>query len=489
MNYPEISRRAFNSPLLVEPRKAAAFMRGLGPRLLSVDPEAVASALAMSADDDPDWSPPPYASLLGDDLGESMRLGLTEGYAIVDGVAVIPITGVLVHRGAWIGNSSGQTSYEGIRAALEAAVDDPAVQGIALEIDCFGGEVSGCFDLADYIRALGQQKPIRAFVAENAYSAAYAIAAQAERIIVPRTGGVGSIGVLTMHVDVSGAMKKEGVQISLIHAGEHKVDGHPYAALPEDVRAEWEAEMEGLRRIFAETVAAGRAGKLDAAGALATEARCFTGADAVAAGLADAVMEPQAAFYEFLEEINSGADAPSTSPAKAARAAKGDQTMASMRSARYRGKRAASGEGEDALEEDDPTAMEPEDEPDGDETDGEPDGDETDGEPDGDEEDEPDGDEPTASARRERKRISSILNAKAAVGREGLANHYAFNTNQSAKAAIAAMKAAPKAVKGGGGSRLSKVMGAEHANLKPAGGASPRGVSAADRMAKRFPKK
>ncbi len=479
MNYPEISRRAFNSPLLVEPRKAAAFMRGLGPRLLSVDPEAVATAMAADASEDPDWSPPPYASLLGDDLGESMRQGWTEGYAIVDGVAVIPITGVLVHRGAWIGNSSGQTSYEGIRAALETAIDDPAVKGIALEIDCFGGEVSGCFDLADYIRALGGVKPVRAFVAENAYSAAYAIAAQADQIILPRTGGVGSIGVLTMHVDVSGAMKKEGVAISLIHAGEHKVDGHPYAALPDDVRGEWEAEMEGLREIFAETVAAGRGGRLDAAAALATEARCFTGAEAVAAGLADAVMEPQAAFYEFLEEINSGADAPSTSPAKAG-AKKGDQTMADKRSARSRIKAM---EGDDQV--DDTETMEDEDEATAMEPEGEPDGDETDGEPDGDEEDEPDGDAPTASA--ERKRISAILGSKEAKGREKLANHYAFKTGQSAKAAIAAMKAAPKGAQGGK-SPLAEVMGAQHANLNPAGGAAPKGVSAAGRMKERFNK-
>lgn len=481
MNYPEISRRAFNSPLLVEPRKAAAFMRGLGPRLLEVEPEAVASALAMDASDDPDWSPPPYASLLGDDLGESMRRGWTEGYANVEGVAVIPITGVLVHRGAWVGNSSGQTSYEGIRAALEAAIEDPAVEGIALEIDCFGGEVSGCFDLADYVRALGQVKPIRAFVAENAYSAAYAIAAQADKIIVPRTGGVGSIGVLTMHVDVSGAMKKEGVAISLIHAGEHKVDGHPYAALPEDVRGEWEAEMEGLREIFADTVGMGRGDKMTAAAALATEARCFTGADAVAAGLADAVMEPQAAFYEFIDEINSGAKAPSTKPANMG-GTKGDKQMASnnRRSARSR---ITAMEGEDQVDDteeavddvEDTTAMEPGDEPDGDEVDA----------PDGDEEDEPDGDEPTAT--KERKRIAAILNHKAAAGREELAKHFAFNTSQSAKSAVAALKVAPKANQGGQ-SPLAKAMGAEHPNLKPGGAAPAKGESASARMAKRFNK-
>jgi ClpP class serine protease len=44
------------------------------------------------------------------------------------------------------------------------------------------------------------EKPIHAILTENAYSAAYAIASAADRISVPRTGGVGSVGVITMHL-------------------------------------------------------------------------------------------------------------------------------------------------------------------------------------------------------------------------------------------------------------------------------------------------
>ena len=65
---------------------------------------------------------------------------------------MIEIAGTLVHRGAWIGQSSGLTSYEGIAAQLQAALSDPAIRGIAFDIDSFGGEVAGAFDLADRIR-------------------------------------------------------------------------------------------------------------------------------------------------------------------------------------------------------------------------------------------------------------------------------------------------------------------------------------------------
>ncbi|MCT4334290.1 S49 family peptidase [Paracoccus sp. YLB-12] len=217
---------------------------------------------------------------------------------------MIAIAGTLVHRGAWIGQSSGLTSYEGLAAQIDAAVHDSAIRGIALEIDSFGGEVAGAFDLADRIRAARNTKPVHAFLAEHALSAGYALASQADRITLPRTGAAGSIGVITMHTDMSGVLAQKGVAVTLIHAGARKADGNPYAALPEGIRERLQAELEDLRILFAETVAAGRGTKLSKDAALATEAAVFRGAAAVEAGLADAVADPRAAFRAFTESVN-----------------------------------------------------------------------------------------------------------------------------------------------------------------------------------------
>jgi len=216
---------------------------------------------------------------------------------------VIEISGVLIHRGGWIGESSGQTSYEGIAAQIEAAAGDPAVRGVALEIDSFGGEVAGVFDLADRIRALRRAKPVWAFVAEHAFSASYALASQANRILLPRTGAVGSIGVVVMHADLSGQLDRDGVRVTLIHAGSHKVDGNPYAPLPDAVRDDIQREIDVLRFLFAETVAAGRAGPLSQDAALATEAAIYRGTDAVAAGLADEVTDLARGFASFRAHV------------------------------------------------------------------------------------------------------------------------------------------------------------------------------------------
>jgi ClpP class serine protease len=182
---------------------------------------------------------------------------------------------------------------------LQAAVADPGVRGIALDIDSFGGEVAGAFDLADRIRAARAQKPVHAFVAEHALSAGYVLASQADRIILPRTGAVGSIGVVALHTDMSGALDQKGIAVTLIHAGAHKIDANPYQPLPQAVHDQMQRELEVVRFLFAETVAAGRGDRLTQTRHLATEAAVFRGADAIAAGLADEVADPVTAFHAF----------------------------------------------------------------------------------------------------------------------------------------------------------------------------------------------
>ncbi|GAB1480248.1 S49 family peptidase [Paracoccaceae bacterium] len=297
MHHTQIAQRVFNTPLMVDPAKALAFLTGLGPRITGR--EISVEGLEIAAEDRDAATLPARASLFGDDLTSRQARNGGQPFAVVDGIAVIEIAGTLVHRGAWIGQSSGLTSYEGIAAQLQAALADPAIRGIALDIDSFGGEVAGAFDLADRLRAARQVKPVHAFVADHALSAAYALASQADRIILPRTGAVGSIGVVAMHSDMSGALDQKGIAVTLIHAGARKVDANPYQPLPEAVRDRIAGELEDLRQLFAETVAEGRGRRLDTLRALGTEAAVFRGEAAVFAGLADEVADPVTAFRAF----------------------------------------------------------------------------------------------------------------------------------------------------------------------------------------------
>ena len=77
------------------------------------------------------------------------------------------------------------------------------------------------------------------------------------------------------------------------------VRNNGYQPLPEAIHDQMQRELEVVRFLFAETVAAGRGDRLTHAAALATEAAVFRGADAIAAGLADELADPVTAFHAF----------------------------------------------------------------------------------------------------------------------------------------------------------------------------------------------
>ena len=112
---------------------------------------------------------------------------------------------------------------------------------------------------------------------------------------------VGSIGVVVLHVNRAAEMRQRGLEPTLIHAGARKVDGHAFGALPDEVRADIQATVNGLHSIFAKGVGAGRGKRLTADQARATEARVFHGQAAIAAGLADRL----GTFEGVLTELQS----------------------------------------------------------------------------------------------------------------------------------------------------------------------------------------
>jgi signal peptide peptidase SppA len=224
-------------------------------------------------------------------------------YDVVGGVAVVPVQGVLVHEqslwGYWFG---GETSYKQLASTLVEAMNDQAVRALALHINSPGGEVSGCFDLVDGIYGLRGIKPIWSIVDEQACSAAYAIATAADRILVPRTGETGSIGVVAQHVDITGALDKAGIKVSTIQFGARKTDTYPTSALSEEARSRLQSDVDVMGELFVATVARNR--KLSAEKVRRTEAATFLGAAGLEQGLVDAVMAPDAAFVSLLETLN-----------------------------------------------------------------------------------------------------------------------------------------------------------------------------------------
>ncbi|WNP29088.1 S49 family peptidase [Morganella morganii] len=280
MNLPHLAQKLFNTPLAIHPQKAEVIVSSLTERLGITQIRS-----AMMEDDDKYFS---------------RKARKDSGYDVLEGIAIIPVYGTLVQKLGTLRPYSGMTGYDGIRRVFLTAVNDPEVKGICLDIDSPGGEVAGCFDLVDLIYAERGKKPIHAILSENAFSAAYAIASAADQIYVPRTGGVGSVGVIVIHCDWSQRIKDDGLKVSIITYGNRKAESNPYVALSDEAKAAIQHDVDEMGRLFVSTVSRNRG--LSETVIRNTQAACYLAAEGVQMGLADAVASPDVAFQELMKE-------------------------------------------------------------------------------------------------------------------------------------------------------------------------------------------
>ena len=228
------------------------------------------------------------------------------------GVAVIPIKGTLIHKKMCYAERLGvATSYESIRERLNAALVDESIHEIVFDIDSPGGTASGAFDISDVIYNARGNKPMTAFVNDVATSGAYLIASSTDKVVVSQTSETGSIGVIMVHVDVTGYDEYLGFKFTAIKAGEKKAAFWPHEPLSEETRKDAQSEVDYLWDMFIASVARNR--NLDEKAIRGMEAGIFTGGQAVKNGLADQVIRYDAPLWELVSRIH-GTDSDNDAP-------------------------------------------------------------------------------------------------------------------------------------------------------------------------------
>lgn len=261
----DIAPKLYNVPVLMEWARLDAI------RAASIDPNAIDfEAFFLLFDEDRDAA------------------------NVKDGIATIEI------RGPIFGFRLSR-----IQKQLDKALGDDSVRGILLNVDSPGGQVAGTFDLTDRIHAARERKPIWAIANDDAFSAAYAIASAAQRVSLTRTGGVGSVGVIAVHVEFSKMDERVGVTFTPVFAGERKNDYADTEPLNDTARGLLQAEVNRLRELFSATVARNRG--MDSAAVNRTEAGLFFGPRGVEIGFADAVESFDQTFAAFRDSLNRGA--------------------------------------------------------------------------------------------------------------------------------------------------------------------------------------
>lgn len=202
-------------------------------------------------------------------------------YEVREGIAIVDISGPLMADSWWC------LTYGDICRAVRAATLDSSVSGILLRINSPGGQTDRAFESAAVIEEAGKKKPIWSVADVNAYSAGYLLACCGERIYAaPVSGGLGSIGVYSAHIDYSELLQKEGIKITMIGRPEGKTAGNPYEPLSDEAKAEMISEVERLSSEFYSFVSRRR--KMSVEDVKALNAGLKHGsANAIAAKLAD----------------------------------------------------------------------------------------------------------------------------------------------------------------------------------------------------------
>lgn len=331
-------------------------------------------------------------------------------FAFANGYAIIPISGSLLNRYSY--SWSSVTGYNFIRSQMQMALQDDDVKAIIFDVNSYGGEAAGCFELAAEIRASRAIKPSLAVVDSNAYSAGYALASAASRMVVTPSGGVGSVGVIAMHVDMSKMLADWGLVVTLIYESEHKADGNPFQPLSEATKKNFEASIHKSYEAFVALVAENRG--IDAQVVRDTKSRTYRADEALSLGLIDAIATPSEAVLAFSGELSGSTSQREKEDAMSEAKKPGAENQTP---------------GNDASNS---AAIE----------------------------------KAAADARiAERARVSGITGSEEAKGRSGLANHLAMNTDLSVDAARAILAAAPAesstAATGASGNAFKQAMDAD----------------------------
>lgn len=205
-------------------------------------------------------------------------------------VAVLPIYGVMAQRmTAMEEQCAGGVSVEKVSAAFRALVADEDVSAIILDWDSPGGSTYGVQEFADEVREARGTKPIVSQVNSLMASAAYWVGSAADEIVVTPGGRAGSIGVYSIHEDISAMLEMQGVKTTVIKEGEHKIAAHPFGPLSEDGRAQLEALVSESAYAFRGAVAENRNVSRKAVIETFGDGKVFGAEELVKRGMADRV--------------------------------------------------------------------------------------------------------------------------------------------------------------------------------------------------------
>ncbi|HTI87408.1 MAG TPA: signal peptide peptidase SppA [Alphaproteobacteria bacterium] len=173
-------------------------------------------------------------------------------------------------------------------AALKAVEKNDRVKALIVSINSPGGTVVGSEELFRELRAIAAKKPVVAVMGTLAASGGYMTALGADHIVARDGTITGSIGVIMQTADVTGLLKKLGIEPEAIKSAPLKAVPSPLEPLTDEGREATRGLVLDMYDMFVTMVADRRGLDADVAKKLA-DGRVYTGRQALAARLIDEI--------------------------------------------------------------------------------------------------------------------------------------------------------------------------------------------------------
>lgn len=230
-------------------------------------------------------------------------LARTYTSTIRDGIAVIPVHGIITARTDLFTFLMGGTGLDILARDIQTALDDDDVKGIMLDFDSPGGVAVGPSEMAAIIHNTTLWKPVWAYVGRSCCSAAYWLASATDRIVVEKTAMLGSIGVVSS-VPVQESADADGYkQIEIVSS--NAKNKRPDPRTPEGLDT-IRSELDALESEFIEAVANYRNVSVETVKSDFGQGGVLIGDAAINAGMADSMGTYESTLYELSQQTKKG---------------------------------------------------------------------------------------------------------------------------------------------------------------------------------------
>ncbi|TGM09895.1 signal peptide peptidase SppA [Leptospira barantonii] len=215
-------------------------------------------------------------------------------------VAVLPLKGNIHHD--TIGKGEGKTdgiSYHSVKSALKELRDEPSVKAVVLEVDSPGGSAFVSELLYQEIRKLQKKKPVYAYVQNVSASGGYYLSCGASKIYASPYGIVGSIGSISLRLDMKNLYTKLGVTKDRVGFYKYRDILSEYGPIHPESKKLMEQEIQDSEGLFYKRVSDARKIEVNTLDKRFGQGRVFTSSQFLKDKMIDSITD----FLGMLEDI------------------------------------------------------------------------------------------------------------------------------------------------------------------------------------------